>query len=97
MHQAQRMKILLADEIDTRVVYSRGGCRIIAAVEYRQLGHGTARPFNGQHLLASAGRALEDANMSGFHYEESRTGFVFRENDLARRIVPRNGALGQKL
>ena len=63
--QAKCLEVLLADKEQSRVI--DGGYRsgITAAIEDRQLRDRTARSIDTEHLFAPAGRALEDAHMSG--------------------------------
>ena len=53
MYQAERMKILFADEINPGILDCRGGSRIISAIEKRQFGNGAAWAFNCQNLLTA--------------------------------------------
>src|SRR6516164_6750714 len=96
MSQAECLKILFTDKqkgggIDGA---DRGG--VVASVEDRKLCNGTARSFDAQHLLASTGRTLEDADMSGLDHVKSRTRFTLAENGVACRKPARHGALGQE-
>ena len=97
MNQAQRMEILLADEINSGIADGSTGCRIGAAIEQRQFGHRAARAFNRQNLLAAIRRALEDAYMAALDNKQAGAGITFSKENLALVIVARHGPFRQKL
>src|SRR5438270_12117663 len=97
MHQAKRMKVLFADEVDACLIHGGGRGRIVASIEDRQLYYGTSRPFHGQHLLASTRRTLEDAHMPRLNHKQAGTGLAFTEDDLSGRIISGYCPFGQEL
>jgi hypothetical protein len=96
MRQAQRLKILPADEQQRGVIHRGAGSGIIPAVEYRKLCYRAARPVNGEHLFASARRCLENPDVAALHYVQTRAGLALGKYHLARRILPRYRVLRQK-
>src|ERR1019366_8301613 len=96
MRQAECMKVLLTDKQQRGVVDRGHRGRVVPAIEDWHLGDGTAWPVNAEYLLASAGRALEDADVSGLDHVESRARLAFAENSFARREVTRHSPLRQE-
>src|SRR5579875_844537 len=96
MLQAQRLEVLLADEQQAAV--GDGLCRgwIVAAVEHWQLGDRAARPVDGQHLLASAGRTLEDAHVARFDDVESGARLGLRKDQFSGTESALHDAGGEK-
>src|SRR5208283_2937312 len=84
MLQAKRLKVMLADEKQAAVADCLRRRGIIAAIENRQFGDRATGAIDRQYLLASSGRALEDAHVASLHDVEPGTRFALREDDLAR-------------
>ena len=84
MCETEGLKILFAYKQEADFVDRDSGRGIVAAVEDRQLGDGTARPINAEHVLSSARRTFEDADMSGDDYVHSSAGLAFAKTGCAR-------------
>jgi len=71
MSKAERLKILLAHKKQVGVVGR--GCRrwVGASIEDRNLGDGTARAINAEHLFAPGGRALVYADVTRLNHIKS--------------------------
>jgi hypothetical protein len=93
MRQAEGLKVLFADEQQSRIVNRRDRRRIVPAIEHGELGDGTARSINAEHLFAAVGGAFEDADMASLNHIESGAGLAFTENDFTRRVAARNRTL----
>jgi len=79
------------------VVHGGSRGRVAAAIENRHLGDRTARAIDAEHLLAAAGRTLEDADASALHHVQPRARLTFAENHFSWSEIARHGAFGQEL
>lgn len=91
--QTQGLKVLFADEQQSRIVNRGDRCRIVPAIEYGEFGDGTARSINAEHLFPAIGGAFEDADMASLNHIESGAGLAFTENDLTGSVAARNRTL----
>src|SRR6516225_8009663 len=96
MSQTERVEILFTDEQQRGLINGgyRGG--VIASIKHWKFGYGTARPIHAEHVLAPAGRTLEDAHVPRFHNVQTQAWLILTKDDLTRRIVTRNRALCEK-
>jgi hypothetical protein len=96
MRHTERLKILLADEQQHRVV-NRGRRRgIVPAIKHREFGNRTARPFQAQHLLPSVDGAFEDADVASLDHIHPGARRAFTKNDFARQVAPWKRTLRQE-
>src|SRR6266496_509114 len=96
MSQAERLEILFADEEQSGFFDGGDGSRIVAAVENGEFGDGTAGTVNAQHLLASAGRSLEDADVAGLDHVHAGARVAFGEDHYSGGEFAGYGALGKE-
>ena len=97
MHKAERMEILLADEVDSCVPHCRCGSWIIAAIKKRKLGNGTAGVFNGKDLLAAIGRTLEDPHTAALNHKQAGAGIALCKKQFALAVVARYSPFSKEL
>jgi hypothetical protein len=97
MDQAKRVEILLADEVNPRMIYRRCGSRIIAAIKNRELCNRAAGAVHCQYLLAAARRTFKDAHVALFYNKEAGAHLAFSEDQLAGRIFARDCSLRKEL
>ena len=87
MLQAKRLKVLPTKKEEIRFGESLGRGRISSSVEYWKFGNRAARAIDGEHLLATASRTLEDPHVAGLHHIKSGASVAFGEDNLARLEV----------
>src|SRR5690349_6250371 len=97
MDQAEGIKILLADEINSGITDGSTGCRIRATIKQRQFCHRAARALNRQNLFAAIQRALEDPYMAALDNKEAGAGITFSKENLALVIVAGHGPFRHEL
>jgi len=96
MGQTQGLKILFADEQQSRIINRSDGRRIASAIEHGELGDRTTRSIDAEHLFATVGGAFEDADMASLNHVESGAGLAFTENDFPCGVAARNHMLQQE-
>jgi len=96
VRQAERLKVLLADEENSCVVDGTRRCRVISAIEYRQFRLGSAGAFDAKNVFSSASGTFEDPQATGFDHVKATAGFPFGKNNLSPRETASNGPLCQE-
>src|SRR5215469_1423084 len=96
MSETESLEVLLADKQQGSIIDGGNGGWVVATIKDRQFGHGTARTVYAQHVLPTAGRTLEDANVTRLHNIQSGAGFAFAEHEFTCSVVAGNCVLDEK-